>query len=137
MLMKKKIILEWETLSLQHGDIIVKIQYQMFYEHNLNPMVNSINYIIVKTVWRYLCTDDRTWLYQIYMCGFFIVCWYLCCYWRSNYQEVALTGFIPQPICACPKHESQFATSYATSFCVQWFKKFVLLILVEMLTVIT
>jgi hypothetical protein len=42
-----------------------KIQYQMFYEHNLNPMVNSINYIIVKTVWRYLCTNDRPVLLSI------------------------------------------------------------------------
>jgi hypothetical protein len=62
---------------------------------------------------RYWLQDKRK-----YVQVFFIVCLYLYCRWRSNYQEGGVgnqfTGVTPQHCCACPK-------SCRSLFCVQLF----------------
>ena len=54
----------------------------------------------------------------------FIVCLYLNCRWRSDYQDervgIPLTGLTTPHVCACPKPRHGFPTVYvAVFFCVQ------------------
>jgi hypothetical protein len=49
--------------------------------------------------------------------GFFIVCLYMYCRWRSSYQKegrivIPLTGITPPHVCACSKPGHGFSTTY-------------------------
>ena len=51
--------------------------------------------------------------------GFSIICLYICCNWRSSYQEgsieILLTGLSPPHVCAFPKPRPRFPT-YVMAF---------------------
>jgi hypothetical protein len=53
--------------------------------------------------------------------GFFIVCLYIYCRWRSSYQNeggivILLTGITPPHVCACSKPGHGFSTTYIVIF---------------------
>ena len=74
-----------------------------------------------------LNTCDNMWSLwaKANLCRFVIVCLYMYCCWRSNYQEwrvrIPLSGLTPPHFCSCPKLEHGFPMSYIVIlFHVQW-----------------
>jgi hypothetical protein len=57
-------------------------------------------------------------LVESYLYVFFIVSFYMCCRWRSNYQEARymfpLTSSTPPHLCACTKPEPAFPMSLSS-----------------------
>ena len=94
------------------------------------------------------CCHSCLWYHVFYLSGikfvwvfFYRFILYMRCRWRSSYQEervgISFTSSTPPHFCACPRPSPRFPTSYLSSLlCVfsEW--RFVLLILVELLTII-
>ena len=95
------------------------------------------------------CCHSCLWYHVFFLSGIKFVCFfffyrfilYMRCRWRSSYQEgrvgISFTSSTPPHFCACPRPSPRFPTSYLSSFlCVfsEW--RFVLLILVELLTIV-
>jgi hypothetical protein len=86
----------------------------------------SLWYYVVFVIRCGLCdTMWSLWYYAVFSSGsesllVFIVCLYLHCYWRSNYQEsrvrIPLTGVTAATLCACPQLGSVYLMLYVVVF---------------------